>query len=309
MDAPHTASCLECHKTHVLFGNQIGSRAGNANLCQSCHQTGGLAPATPMTEGDQAEPWPGLPVGAVPGGTSHRWDSSCAGRVIGLGASPAEALVPGGTYAGRYPKTYTVTISTDGDVGTALFNWAGTVPGGGSGAYLLTGQNVLIESGLTLSFLNSRTNSPAFRAGDSWQVLVRPGLTPPAHPAMVNQTAGGTVVCSTCHDQHSQVNEPFDPAAPPFTGSATSGGRHFMRVNNDQDQMCAECHGSRFVTNSTAGSHPVGMLVASNAYYRPPTSLPLDKTAGRVRCSTCHQVHQSPANDGSLLRLADRAGA
>ncbi len=305
MDAPHTASCLECHQTHVLFGNQIGASFGNANECQSCHQPGGLASALPMAEGEQAQPWPGLPANSVPSGKSHRWDSSPSGRVVGLGMTPVDALARGGVYAGRYPKTYTVTISADGDAGTALFNWVGTAPGGGSGANLLTGQNVPIENGLTFTFLNYRTNSPAFRAGDSWQVPVRPGVTPPSNPEMVNQTPGGTVVCSTCHDQHSQVNEPFDSAAPPYTGSPTSSGRHFMRVNNGQDQMCAECHGSRFVTNSAAGSHPVGVLVASNAYYHPPTSLPLDKTAGRMQCSTCHQVHQSPANDGTLLRQTD----
>jgi predicted CXXCH cytochrome family protein len=305
MDAPHTASCLDCHQTHVLFGNQIGTALGNANECQSCHQRGGVAHGLPMAEDNQAQPWPGLPAGAVPSGKSHRWDSSPAGRVVGVGGSPAEALVQGGVYIGRYPKTYTVTISTQGDAGAALFNWVGTTPGGGSGTNLVTGSNVPIESGLALTFLNYRTNPPAFRVGDSWQVTVRPGLTPPANPEMASRTPGGTVVCSTCHDQHSQANEPFDPTAPPYTGSATSSGRHFMRVNNDQDQMCAECHGSRFVTNSAAGSHPVGVLVASNAYYRPPQSLPLDTTAGRVRCSTCHQVHQSVGNDGNILRMAD----
>lgn len=305
MDAPHTASCLECHKTHVLFGNQIATNCGNANVCQSCHQPGGLAGATPMAEGDQARPWPGLATGTAAGGNSHRWDSSASGRVVGLGLTPMEALASGGVYTGRYPKTYTVTISADGEAGTALFNWAGSAPGGGSGASLLTGQGVPVESGLTLSFLNYRTNSPAFKAGDSWQVLVRPGLTAPSNPELADQTCGGTVVCSTCHNQHSQLNEPFDLGAPPYTGSDSSSGRHFMRVDNDQDQMCAECHGSRFVTNSAAGSHPIDGLVMSNAYYRPPQSLPLDKTSGRMRCSTCHQVHQSPANDGTLLRMAD----
>jgi len=56
MDAPHTASCLECHQTHVLFGNQIGASFGNANECENCHQPGGLAHAKPMAEGDQAAP-------------------------------------------------------------------------------------------------------------------------------------------------------------------------------------------------------------------------------------------------------------
>jgi predicted CXXCH cytochrome family protein len=306
MDAPHTAGCLDCHKTHVLFGNQIGTNAGNANVCESCHQPGGLASAAPLADGDQAQPWPGLPTNLVANGKSHRWDSSAVGRVVGLSATPTEALLPGGVYVGRYPKTYTVTISTDGDVGTALFFWMGSAPEGGSGTNLLTGPTVPIEkNGLTLTFLNYRTNSPTLQAGDTWQVMVRPGLTSPTNADLLSKMPGGIAVCSTCHDQHSQANEPFDPTAPPYAGSATSSGRHFMRVNTDQDQLCAECHGSRFVTNSAAGSHPVGVLVVSNATYRPPTSLPLDKTVGRMRCSTCHQVHQSPADDGNLLRLTD----
>ena len=152
MDAPHTASCLDCHRNHVLFGNQIGSSFGNANECQSCHHPGGLAHGKPLAEGDQAAPWPGLPANAAGSGRSHRWDSSASGRVVAIGATPAWGLTSGGLYTGRYPKTYTVTISTDGDAGTALFYWVGSAPGGGSGTNLVTGTNVTVETGLTLTF-------------------------------------------------------------------------------------------------------------------------------------------------------------
>ena len=307
MEAPHTAACFDCHNNQVAFGNQFAGSFGNANLCESCHQPGGVAHAKSLTEGDQAEPWPGLPTNSVAHGTSHRWDSSPSGRVVSLGATPAGALTSGGTYAGRYSKTYTITITAAGDTNTAQFNWAGTQPNGGSGSNLTAGQNVPIENGLTLTFQGVRSNAPAFQLGDSWRVLVRPGLTAPTDPDLQAQMPAGAVICSTCHDQHFQFNEPFDPAAPPYTGNNSSTGRHFMRMANDTDQMCAECHGGRFVTNALAGSHPVGVRVTNNASYHPPASLPLDKTGGRMWCSTCHQTHKSPGDDGNLLRMADES--
>jgi predicted CXXCH cytochrome family protein len=302
MDAPHTASCMACHVDHNLFGNQVGDVSGNANACQSCHQPGGLAHARPLTEGEQAEPGaPGRPVGR---GTSHRWDASASGRVVSVGSTPAGGLTVSGNYAGRYAKTYTIAIAAEGDAGTAAFDWTATSPDGGSGSGFTTGTGVALEKGLTLTFLNVRSNAPAFKPGDSWQIQVRPDLTAPEDADLLTHTTGGTVVCSTCHNQHFQINEPFDPAAPAYTGSDSNAGRHFMRRDNDTDQMCAECHGNRRVTSSLAGSHPVGVSIPGTAAYRSPVSLPLDKNNNQVWCSTCHAVHHSPGADGNLLRAA-----
>jgi predicted CXXCH cytochrome family protein len=296
-DSPHSRAehitCTVCHINHDSFGNQIGSLDGNANMCLSCHQVGGTATRRALAEHQQA---------ASTRGTSHRWDASVSGRVEPAGDLPTEALVPEGLYTGRHPASYTITITSAGNSGTARFNWDSSIPGGASAADVLTGEQIPLEFGLRVSF-RDQLQSPAFQPGDQWRISVRPRLNFPSHPDLLRKLADGKVVCSTCHNAHSQAMTPFDPLAPPYVPRGGEG-RHFMRMNNDTDQMCFECHAGRFVTNALAGSHPVGALVNSNATLHPPTSLPLDKHVGRMWCSTCHQLHDSPGDDGRLLRAA-----
>ena len=310
LDPPHDASsfttCLSCHIDPAEPAAAIKSPAGNPNLCQSCHQPGGSAGAGTLSQSDQAQPWPGLPAGARPGGTSHRWDSGIAGRVVFLGDPALEAAAAigvSGSYTGSYAKTFTITIITNGSATSARFDWSATSPGGGSGANLTAATSLPFAEGLTLSFGNWRSE-PAYRAGDKWQIMVRPGLNAPGDPALAYHMPDGKVVCSTCHDQHSQAMTPFDPKAPDYPYAGAGAGRHFMRMDTAQDQLCQECHGERFVTNAAFGSHAVGVLVGSNALLHPPAALPLDKTEGKMWCSTCHQVHGSPGKNGNILRAA-----
>ncbi len=58
--------------------------------------------------------------------------------------------------------------------------------------------------------------------------------------------------------------------------------------------------------NVRAAERELGVLVASNAVLHPPAALPLDKHQGQMWCSTCHQTHNSPSNDGKLLRTANQ---
>ncbi len=307
-DAPHGnqqgLSCLSCHLKHDRFGNQINSTAGNANVCLSCHQIGGPGTAVALADRQQARLGADAAGQPKPEGNSHRWDTSPAGRVESLAGAPVGAIETSGVYSGRYAVSYTITITTPGDAGTARFSWTGAGSGAGGGGGVLTGTNVALEAGLMISFLNVRP-SPGFVAGDQWRIAVRPGITAPVNGDMLRTMVGGKVVCSTCHEPHSQESEPFDPQAPPY-GLAGGQGRHFMRTDNDTDQMCFQCHASRFVTNAVAGSHAVGVLVASNAVLHPPAALPLDKHQGQMWCSTCHQTHNSPGNDGMLLRTASQ---
>ncbi len=306
LDAPHALArnltCTTCHLDHDSFGNQIGSRAGNANLCLSCHQVGGSASALALADSQQAQLWPVASGQPRARGTSHRWDAGPSGRVEALSAAPSDALRSEGTYSGRYAASYTVTIISAGPAGTARFNWTGTGPGTGTGVGVLTGTAIPLEAGLSLSFVDSARGS-AFLPGDQWRLHVRPGLQAPANPDLLGNMPDGTVVCSTCHESHFQVREPFDPQAPPYVEDQ-GDGRHFMRADNDTDQMCLECHASHFATNTLAGMHPTGVLVGTNAVLHPPTALSLDKNEGRMWCSTCHQVHGSPGDDGQLLRAA-----
>jgi predicted CXXCH cytochrome family protein len=319
VDPPHTDGtdyCTSCHLMHQATGAPLlNVPGGNANLCQSCHVPGGAASAKALLDGDQAMPAPGLPPGTVPGGNSHRWDSSASGRVVYLGgaANPSMgAVLSGGTNSGPYPQTYTLTVASAGNVGVARFNWTVTTPGGGyatnlSGGFgnnLLTGTNVALTNGIKVTFTTA-TNS-FYQTNDRWRIFVRTDLRHPTNSALLANLPGGHMMCSTCHDPHSQLNPPFDPNAPDYTTNGLGAGRHYQVMDNSSDQMCQDCHAARSVTNSTLGSHPVNVLIATNAYYKKPGSLPLSKTGNRIACETCHAVHFSPDNDGNLVRMTNR---
>ena len=308
IDPPHVTTnlCSSCHIPHSSLGDNITAVAGNGNLCLSCHQPGGSASTTPFVNSDQALPWPGLPAGVTAAGTSHRWDANAAGHVVFLGgaATPSTGtLLPGGTFTGVYRKTYTLTIASAGAVGTATFNWVATMPGGGVGTNVLTGPAVPLDQGVLVAFLEG--TAPSFQVGDRWNLHASPGLLPPTNASMLTHMLNGVASCSSCHDEHSQEMTPFDAAAPAYGAPGTGAGRHFMRVNNDHDQMCLECHASLNVTNALAGSHPVGIRIPVDATHKSPTLLPLEITTTNSGCLTCHKLHHSPANDAKLLRLTN----
>ncbi len=303
LDPPHNDAnaCDNCHILHNAQDLNLAVLSGNANLCQSCHQSGGPATAKALPASDQAVTWPGLPAGTNATGSSHRWDSSVSGRVVSLGGTSTGTILAGGLYTGVYPKTYTLTIATAGNAGAATFNWTATSPGGGSGTAVLTGSNVALDSGTTASFING--TGVSFQTGDRWNIFVRPGLNQPTDTNLLVRMTNGLIACSTCHNPHDQSLAPFDPAAPAYTVSGTGAGRHYMRIANDTEQLCAQCHASRNVTSATAGSHPVGVTVTSGTGYKAPTTVPLEKGTSKIRCETCHKVHFAGTSDGSLNRL------
>jgi predicted CXXCH cytochrome family protein len=319
VDPPHTNGddyCSSCHLVHQATGAPLlNVPGGNTALCQSCHVPGGAASAKSLLNGDQAMPAPGLPPGAAPAGNSHRWDSSASGRVVYLGgaASPSTGTVlSGGTNSGTYAQTYTLTIASAGNVGTSRFNWSVTAPGGafatnlvgGFANNLLTGTNVALTNGITVTFTSS--SNSFFQANDRWQIFVRTDLRHPTNSALLANLPGGQMMCSTCHDPHSQLNAPFDPAAPAYGTNGSGAGRHYQVMDNRSDPMCQDCHAARWVTNSALGSHPVNISTTTNAYYRKPSSLPLGSDGSPVLCETCHQVHFAPDNDGNLVRMTNR---
>lgn len=68
-DPPHdVASCLGCHQTHNAMGAGL-SKDSNANLCMSCHTTGGSATNKPFSTSMGAD----LTAGT---GTSHSWSGT-----------------------------------------------------------------------------------------------------------------------------------------------------------------------------------------------------------------------------------------
>ncbi len=87
----------------------------------------------------------------------------------------------------------------------------------------------------------------------SWSGIARNptyGAALPTDAGMLSKISGGALGCIVCHDPHTQAKAPADPRAPSTAGSA---GRHFQRVANVSNQMCADCHASWNMT-STASS-------------------------------------------------------
>lgn len=308
-DPPHVASqsvlCNSCHMTLHSPAASISNAMGNVNLCLSCHTPGGVASRYALVDSDQAVFGPSLPTNVIPYGTSHRWDSGLSGRAEYIGNARTNSsgqAYPAGDYTGRVAKTYVLSIATAGQVGTAKFDWYGTQPGGGGASNVTVAGSVALDQNVSVVFSNGTVN-PSFRIGDRWNLYVRPDINLPTNPALLAVSSNGLLACSGCHDHHSQANTPFDTNAPALAGSS---GRHFMRINNDADQLCVACHAARDVTNAAAGSHPTGIAIPVGAFYRIPAALPLEKGTGKVRCLTCHDVHNSASSDGSMLRISNR---
>lgn len=126
------------------------------------------------------------------------------------------------------------------------------------------------------------------------------GAQPPLMTAMTtNRLAartGNRLACVRCHDQHSNSTPPF------------------LRVANDRDQLCLDCHRSRNTTSHATGSHPVNIsypATASAKFHSPPINANpanptadlgrrLAKTGGTLICSTCHGVHYSDSSSATF---------
>lgn len=308
-DAPHNATnsmdCISCHLSHHS-GLTRSNAVGNVNLCHSCHTPGGLASRYALVESDQAIAGPCLPANVPSSGTSHRWDSGLAGHAEYMGGALTNSsglILPSGDYTGRVAKTYVITITTNGQATSAKFNWYGTQPGGGGGSNLTASSLFYLDQGISIIFSNGSVN-PSFRAGDRWNLYVRTDISQPTNALLLGRVSGALLACSTCHDPHSETNTPFDVNAPTNAGAS---GRHFQRINNDACQLCTDCHAYRNVTNAALGSHPVGVTVPTNGFFKSPSVLlPLEKATKKVRCLTCHDIHNSATTDGNLLRNANR---
>ncbi len=314
VDPPHQFAqvCDSCHQPHTAPGGSLTTVEGNFNLCISCHVTGGQASGKPFAITDQALPGPGLPPGFNPTGNSHRWDSSSAGHTEPDSANNSPGFVrSGGSFTGRFAKTYILTITTPGDTGDAAFSFTDTQ--GGSGVRT-TGADVVLNEGVTVTFTNG-SGFPSFESGDVWRVFVLTDLREPTTPSMLVRLEDGKIMCSTCHNQHNQSKTPFTPynsPPPPYTGPGTGAGRMFQRVDTPANEMCKDCHTARDVDDSSLGSHPVGdatrfecITCHGGGGYIPDIDLTPPGPLMTVQCSTCHQPHYAPTSDGSLARVAN----
>ncbi|MHC4698876.1 MAG: cytochrome c3 family protein, partial [Planctomycetota bacterium] len=108
---------------------------------------------------------------------------------------------------------------------------------------------------------------------------------------------GGNIKCSTCHNQHnSDVDSPF------------------LRVSNEGDAMCKQCHAPRDKGPGEGGTHPVGFDYPGGVGEFPVDAEldPLQLKDLKVECLTCHAPHNADSGrandgegDGMLLRAAN----
>lgn len=324
-DSTFAVECLSCHVPHGAAGNVLQRRDSVPALCMSCHTPGDQASSLPFNESAQALP------GLI--GTSHRFDSGPSGHVEpALSNTSSGTVRSGGTFSGRIENTYTITIVSGGNTGTAIFDWADAF--GNAGVGLVSGEDVVLGEGLKLRFEDG-DSAPAFVSGDTFTLYVRTDLRLPVFndaadfedemarrlsylgerlPDGSFQSTYAKVNCAVCHDPHKQEHEPFDLAAPadPTQYTTPASGRHLQRRDNDQNQMCVVCHSARDVQTAQAGSHPVGLTIPASGGFRPPPNLPLAKGSDEVVCMTCHDPHYSDSGganggqgDGYLLRDPD----
>ena len=130
------------------------------------------------------------------------------------------------------------------------------------------------------------------------------GAQAPIRPSMnATATIKGYLLCSRCHSVHGPRSSWLNSAP-------------FLRDFNDNDQMCRDCHTVRDTTSHLSGSHPINInytsatsqvkLKPSKYYPAPVNANPANPTSamklinGKVLCSTCHGVHYTDSNSGTV---------
>lgn len=315
-DYTHGVGCNSCHIAHNALGQGLTTDT-NSNLCLSCHKVGGTGGTKPFSTSMQATPGTS--------GISHRWDSpmpavSSPTNQYGLRAAADLVDVNLKTRLTNFNNVVTCSVchqqhnqlSTPWDPSAA----AGTVTDTGTAS---GGSTTTVVDGTKAWTAN-------YWAG--YYVKVLTGSNAGQEKLIQSNTATTLTVAS-----------PFTAAvAPPSTYVLTTK-RHFVRTNNDLNQLCEDCHyyktpasaqtNVRTYTGSPL-SHPVSTSAAaatSPAQYhatpREPQSanwavqtgtrfsangatdtnatnnLVLDP-AGQIRCLTCHGMHYTDSNSATV---------
>lgn len=314
-DGSDDSWCLNCHVTHTSAPGQFTRLKGNANVCQSCHALGERAENKLMPSSDLAVPgtsgrthrWDSGPAGYVTASTSTSTGTVLSGiSVVSWNSGDIQGSLKNIAYNGTVVRTYEINIMISGESGVAQFQWKKSDDGGAwsalNGTNITTGADITTADGTNIkfSFING-TSPTSFVAGDKWTIVVRPQINFPFNSDLAKRmftetnatmdvpdvTSGdlytipsstyGKAACSTCHNQHGQSKNSFDPYAPAYT-SGGGEGRHFQRMDNEQNQLCLNCHNQRNIGNDfsdadatndvrtysgTMKSHPVGVTFPS----------------------------------------------
>ncbi|MBI5675405.1 MAG: cytochrome c3 family protein [Nitrospirae bacterium] len=206
-DAPHVGNlvgCTSCHTTHNAAGPSLTTVAGNANLCMSCHFSGGIAGEKPFLTSMQ-------PDGAFK--TSHSWSGIMPNSINDQGANNSYGLrtadqVVNAALKAQLDKYGTCSNGVDGSKKTCV-----SVGSCSKSTYLT---EATCTANGTCSLTINKTQATCAAAGGVWTPYTWTPHTPGTWTA--------AVVCSTCHAVMAQTITPWDPGATPeVTGTATGG--------------------------------------------------------------------------------------
>lgn len=136
--------------------------------------------------------------------------------------------------------------------------------------------------------------------GDSRRVVWlehshKTGIVPPATMQVPPQLplSDGKIACRTCHSAHGP-------------GSATLATIDFIRVRNDESQLCRMCH-TDYAGGPQAGTHPVGQTewLVPDDLLAAGGKAPADRNT--IICQSCHRPHGSKQDH--LLVLGTQTNA
>lgn len=137
-----------------------------------------------------------------------------------------------------------------------------------------------------------------YQTSHAWQgadTVLQAGALSAQDPSLAASKAVGMLTCTRCHDPHINTNRPY------------------LRIANDRDQLCLDCHRVRNTASHIGGTHPVNVDYAAAAGRRPAefhpvpiNASPANPTAamrlvnGVVLCSTCHGIHYADSNSATF---------
>src|SRR5512133_2229286 len=117
--------------------------------------------------------------------------------------------------------------------------------------------------------------------------------------------SGYQLACVRCHSMH----------------NGTTLGQKALRMANDQDQMCMDCHRSRNQQSHLSGTHTVTINynTTPGSFNKPPLnantanttsdlSAKLTATGGNLVCSTCHGVHYTDSRSSTFDGFSSAKG-
>lgn len=228
----------------------------------------------------------------------------------GSGISCAQCHTPNALEQGALVNGY---LNTDTQTSPAFYNnvcQSCHRPGDA-----IAGSKPLSPSDASIVFGGHTTNAGTSRLQTShrWDgsdFNLAAGAQPPILPQMTSSRltqgtqgranlrgrTGNQLACVRCHSVHIANNQ----------------NGHVLRMANDQDQMCLDCHRSRNQQSHLSGTHPVNINYNSTpgAFNKPPQNTnPANATSdlgtkltatGNIVCSTCHGVHYTDSRSSTI---------